>query len=45
MDLAGIIIVQSGLPMTFSDPNGGSVYGRAAPSTIYAVPRRKRMRT
>jgi hypothetical protein len=31
---AGIAIVQSGLPMTLTDPNGGSVYGRAGTSTI-----------
>ncbi len=36
--LAGIIIVQSGLPMTLADPNGGSVYGRAAPSTVTLCP-------
>ncbi len=32
--LAGIVIVQSGLPMTLSDPNGGGVYGHAATSTV-----------
>ncbi len=31
---AGIVIVQSGLPMTLTDPTGGSVYGRAGTSTI-----------
>jgi hypothetical protein len=36
--LAGIIIAQSGLPMTLSDPNGGGVYGRAEPSTITLCP-------
>ena len=36
--LAGIIIVQSGLPMTLADPNGGGVYGRAAPSTVTLCP-------
>lgn len=36
--LTGIIIIQSGLPMTLSDPNGGSVYGKAAPSTITLCP-------
>jgi hypothetical protein len=36
--LAGIIIVQSGLPMTLTDPNGGGVYGHAAPSTITLCP-------
>jgi hypothetical protein len=32
--VAGIVIVQSGLPMTLTDPNGGSVFGRAGTSTI-----------
>ncbi len=32
--VAGIVIVQSGLPMTLTDPNGGSVYGRAGTSTV-----------
>ena len=32
--LAGIIIVQSGLPMTLTDPNAGAVYGRAGTSTV-----------
>ena len=36
--LAGIIIVQSGLPMTLTDPNGGGVYGHAAPSTVTLCP-------
>ncbi len=36
--LAGIIIIQSGLPMTLTDPNGGSVYGRAAASTVTLCP-------
>ncbi|MCX6632479.1 MAG: hypothetical protein NTW28_33155 [Candidatus Solibacter sp.] len=36
--LAGIIIVQSGLPMTLADPNGGGVYGRAAPATVTLCP-------
>jgi hypothetical protein len=36
--VAGIIIVQSGLPMTLTDPNGGSVFGRTAPSTITLCP-------
>ena len=30
--------VQSGLPMTLTDPNGGTVYGRAATSTITLCP-------
>jgi hypothetical protein len=32
--VAGIVIVQSGLPMTLTDPNGGGVYGHAATSTV-----------
>ena len=36
--VAGIIIVQSGLPMTLTDPNGGGVYGRASASTITLCP-------
>jgi hypothetical protein len=36
--VAGIIIVQSGLPMTLTDPNGGGVYGHAAPSTVTLCP-------
>jgi hypothetical protein len=36
--LAGIIIVQSGLPMTLTDPNGGGVFGHAAPSTVTLCP-------
>jgi len=32
--MAGIIIIQSGLPMTLTDPKGGGVYGGAGPSTI-----------
>jgi len=36
--LTGIIIMQSGLPMTLTDPNGGSVYGKAATSTITLCP-------
>jgi len=36
--LTGILIVQSGLPMTLTDPNGGSVYGKAAVSTVTLCP-------
>ena len=36
--LAGIVIIQSGLPMTFTDPAGGGVYGRAATSTVTLCP-------
>jgi len=36
--VAGIIIVQSGLPMTLTDPNGGTVYGRASTSTANICP-------
>lgn len=35
---AGIVIVQSGLPMTLTDPNGGAVFGRAGTSTITVCP-------
>jgi hypothetical protein len=36
--LTGIVLVQSGLAMTLTDPNGGTVYGRAATSTITMCP-------
>jgi hypothetical protein len=36
--LAGIFIIQSGLPMTLTDPKGGGVYGGAGPSTITLCP-------
>lgn len=36
--LAGIVIVQSGLPMTLTDPAGGAVYGRAGTSNITMCP-------
>ncbi|MCC7499190.1 MAG: TonB-dependent receptor [Bryobacterales bacterium] len=36
--LTGIVLVQSGLPMTLTDPNGGTVFGRAATSTITMCP-------
>ncbi|HVX65199.1 MAG TPA: carboxypeptidase-like regulatory domain-containing protein, partial [Bryobacteraceae bacterium] len=36
--LTGIVLLQSGLPMTLTDPNGGTVYGRAATSTITLCP-------
>jgi hypothetical protein len=36
--LTAIVILQSGLPMTLTDPNGGSVYGKAATSTITLCP-------
>jgi hypothetical protein len=36
--VAGIIIVQSGLPMTLTDPNGGGVYAHASPSTVSLCP-------
>lgn len=35
---SGIVILQSGLPMTLTDPNGGGVYGRAGTSTITMCP-------
>jgi hypothetical protein len=34
----GLVIVQSGLPLTLADPNGGSVYGEASPSTVTLCP-------
>lgn len=36
--LTGIVLLQSGLPMTLTDPNGGTVYGRAATSTVTMCP-------
>jgi hypothetical protein len=36
--VTGIVIVQSGLPLTLTDPNGGSVFGRAATSTVTLCP-------
>lgn len=36
--LTGIVLAQSGLPMTLTDPNGGTVYGRAAASTVTLCP-------
>ncbi len=36
--LTGIVLLQSGLPMTLTDPNGGTVYGRAATSTVTLCP-------
>ena len=36
--ISGIIIVQSGLPMTLIDKNGGSVYGFAGPATVTLCP-------
>jgi hypothetical protein len=36
--ITGIVLVQSGLPMTLTDPNGGTVYGRAATSTVTMCP-------
>ena len=36
--LSGIVIVQSGLPMTLTDPNAGAVYGRAGTSTVTMCP-------
>src|ERR1035438_648577 len=35
---AGIIIVQSRLPMTLTDPNAGGVYAHAAPATVTLCP-------
>ena len=36
--VSGIVLFQSGLPMTLTDPNGGTVYGKAANSTIQMCP-------
>jgi len=36
--VTGIILLQTGLPLTLTDPNGGTVYGRAATSTITVCP-------
>ncbi len=36
----GIVILQSGLPLTLTDPNGGTVYGEASPSTVNLCPGR-----
>jgi hypothetical protein len=36
--MAGIVIMQSGLPMTLTDPRGGGVYGGAGTSTITLCP-------
>ena len=35
---SGIVIVQSGTPMSLTDRNGGSVYGFAGPATITLCP-------
>ncbi len=35
---SGIVILQSGLPMTLTDPNGGGAYGRAGTSTVTLCP-------
>jgi hypothetical protein len=36
--VSGIVIAQSGLPMTLTDPAGGAVYGRAGTSTVTMCP-------
>ncbi|MCZ2155360.1 MAG: hypothetical protein LC114_15890, partial [Bryobacterales bacterium] len=36
--VSGIVIVQSGLPMTLTDPNAGAVFGRAGASTVTLCP-------
>ena len=36
----GIVILQSGLPLTLADPDGGAVYGEASPSTVTLCPGR-----
>lgn len=38
--VAGIAVLQSGLPMTLTDPMGGAVYGRAGVSTVTLCPGR-----
>jgi hypothetical protein len=36
--VTGIVLMQTGLPLTLTDPNGGTVYGRAASSTVTMCP-------
>jgi hypothetical protein len=36
--VTGIVLAQTGLPLTLTDPNGGTVYGRAATSTVTMCP-------
>jgi hypothetical protein len=36
--VTGIVLLQTGLPLTLTDPNGGTVYGRAATSTVTLCP-------
>jgi len=36
--VSGIVIIQSGLPMTLTDPKGGGVYGGAGISTVTLCP-------
>jgi hypothetical protein len=36
--ISGIVILQSGLPMSLIDRNGGSVYGFAGPATVTLCP-------
>jgi hypothetical protein len=36
----GLVILQSGLPLTLTDPSGGAVYGEASPSTVTVCPGR-----
>jgi hypothetical protein len=36
--VTGIVLLQSGLPLTLTDPNGGTVYGRAATATVSMCP-------
>jgi hypothetical protein len=36
--VAGIVTMQTGLPMTLTDPRGGSVFGRAGTSTVTMCP-------
>jgi hypothetical protein len=36
----GLVILQSGLPLTLTDPAGGGVYGEASPATVTLCPGR-----
>jgi hypothetical protein len=36
--VTGIVLMQTGLPLTLTDPNGGTVFGRAATSTVTMCP-------
>ncbi len=36
--VTGIVLLQTGMPVTLTDPNGGTVFGRAATSTVSMCP-------